>query len=325
MKSEANQRSEISDNYAGSLSVSLPADRIRDLAQIDIVKTVTAIAFEWLAIIIAITLSHQFWNPFLYPIAVMFIGARQHALAVLQHDAAHYRLFPDRRWNDAVGEVLLAWPILISNQHFREYHFLHHRYIGTEKDGNRLQYNTHTATGELTPAWQFPKQKIGLVFWFLLRISGVAGAIYLLRSIHRILTKGSISYRLINLSYYAVILGIIFSIDGGKLFPLYWIIPLCTWFAGTNLLRIAGEHSAIDRPDNFYQLTRTTIPSWFDRIFIVPRNISYHLEHHIYPHIPFYNLPELHDRLMAQENYCQKAQMTKSYGEVFQELTANRY
>ncbi|NJM62192.1 MAG: hypothetical protein HC849_21525 [Oscillatoriales cyanobacterium RU_3_3] len=134
MISETNQKlPETSDNYAGSLSVSLPADRIRDLAQIDIVKTVTAIASEWVAIIVAITLCHQFWNPFLYAIAVMFIGARQHALAVLQHDAAHYRLFPNKKWNDAVAEVFLAWPILLSNQYFREYHFLHHRYIGTEK------------------------------------------------------------------------------------------------------------------------------------------------------------------------------------------------
>jgi fatty acid desaturase len=325
MRSEANQRPEIGDNYAGSLSVSLPADRMRDLAQINIVKAVTAIASEWLAIIIAITLSHQFWHPFLYPIAVMFIGARQHALAVLQHDAAHYRLLPNKRWNDALGEVLLAWPILFSNQYFREYHFLHHRYIGTEKDGNRIQYGTHNSAGELTPAWQFPKQKIALVFWFLLRISGVAGAIYLARSSHRILTQGSISYRLINLFYYAAILGIIFLFNCSQLFLIYWIIPLCTWFAGTNLLRIAGEHSAIDRPDNFYQLTRTTVPSWFDRILIVPRNISYHLEHHIYPQVPFYKLPELHDCLMAQSSYCQNSQITRGYGRVFQELTGDRY
>lgn len=321
MISQANQRSpEISDRYAGSLSVSLPAEQIRDLAQIDIAKAVTAIASEWVAIIIAITLCHQFWNPFLYAIAVMFIGARQHALAVLQHDAAHYRLFPNKKWNDAVAEVFLAWPILLSNQYFREYHFLHHRYIGTEKDGNRIQYGTHTPAGELTPAWQFPKQKIALVFWLLLRVSGVAGAVYLLRSIHRILTKGSLSDRLLNLSYYAAILGIIFLTNGGQLFLLYWIIPLCTWFAMTNLLRIAGEHSAIDRPDNFYQLTRTTVPSWFDRVFIVPRNISYHLEHHIYPQVPFYKLPELHDRLMAQESYGQKAPIAESYWRVLQEL-----
>ncbi|NJM62193.1 MAG: hypothetical protein HC849_21530 [Oscillatoriales cyanobacterium RU_3_3] len=154
----------------------------------------------------------------------------------------------------------------------------------------------------------------------MLRVSGVAGAVYLVRSIHRILTKGSLSDRLLNLSYYAAVLGIIFLINGGQLFLLYWIIPLCTWFAMTNLLRIAGEHSAIDRPDNFYQLTRTTVPSWFDRVFIVPRNISYHLEHHIYPQVPFYKLPELHDCLMAQESYGQKAQIAESYWGVLQEL-----
>lgn len=323
MISQANEKLPASnDDYAGSLSVSLPAEQIRDLAQVDIVKAVTAIASEWMAIIMTITLSQQFWHPLLYAIAAIFIGARQHALAVLQHDAAHYRLFPHKKWNDAVAEVFLAWPIFLSNQRFREYHFLHHRYIGTAKDGNRTQYGTHTATGEQTPAWQFPKHKIAFVFWLLLRVSGIAGAIYLLRSIHRLLTKGSIAYRFLNLSYYAVVLGFIFFIGAGQLFLFYWIIPLCTWFTATNLLRIAGEHSAIDRQDEFYQLTRTTIPSWFDRVFIVPRNISYHLEHHIYPQVPFYRLPQLHDLLMTKESYRQQSHITKSYCKVLQELTA---
>jgi fatty acid desaturase len=308
------------DIYAGSLTVRLPGEILRELAQIDVGKAVVAIASEWLAIFGAIALCHFLWNPLLYVITILFIGGRQHALAVLQHDAAHFRLFPSKKWNDLVAEVFLAWPILLSNQYFREYHFLHHRHIGTEKDGNRIQYGTHTPSGELTANWSFPKSKIHFALWSIPRLSGFAGIIYILRSIHRLLTKGTLRYRLLNLLYYASILGLILWFHGGQILLLYWFVPLSTWFIFTNLLRIAGEHSAIANSHEFYRLTRTTQPSWFDQIFVVPRHISYHLEHHLYPHIPFYRLPNLHAELMKNESFRQEAHVTRTYWQTLQEL-----
>lgn len=308
------------DIYAGNLSVRLPGEVLREMAQIDVRKAVVAIASEWLAIFGAIALCHFFWHPLLYVITIIFIGGRQHALAVLQHDAAHFRLLPNKKWNDVVAELFLAWPILLSNQYFREYHFLHHRHIGTTKDGNRAQYGTHTPDGELTSSWSFPKTKIHLAFWLMLRLSGLAGIIYILRSIHRLFTKGTQRYRLLNLLYYVSILSLILGLHGGQILLLYWFVPLSTWFIFTNLLRIAGEHSAIANSHEFYSLTRTTQPSWFDRIFVVPRQISYHLEHHLYPHIPFYRLRDLHTELMKDENFRQQAHVTRTYWQTLQEL-----
>ena len=309
------------DTYAGTLTVRLPKEVLREFAQIDVRKAVVAIASEWLAIIGAIALCHSFWNPFFYVLAILFIGARQHALAVLQHDAAHYHLLPNKRWNDWVAETLLAWPIFISNQGFRDYHFRHHRHMGTPLDGNRSQYLTHTTEGELTPQWTFPKSPQALILWLLLRVSGLAGVIFFARSARRLLTQGTLTYRLLNFLYYGILLSLIYIGHAERLLLLYWIVPLGTWFLVTNLLRIASEHSAIDGSEGFYQLTRTTLPSWLDRIFIVPRNISYHLEHHLYPHIPFYRLPELHHCLMEQESYQQHAHITQTYSGVLQELS----
>jgi fatty acid desaturase len=308
------------DIYDGTLTVRLPGEVLREMARIDVSKAVVAIASEWLAIFGAIALCHFFWNPLLYAIAILFIGGRQHALAVLQHDAAHFRLLPNKKWNDLVAEVFLAWPILLSNQYFREYHFLHHRHIGTAKDGNRAQYGTHSPSGELTPTWSFPKPKFYFAFWVMVRLSGLAGIIYILRSIHRLFTKGTLAYRLWNLLYYASIIGLILRFHGSQILFLYWVVPLSTWFVFTNLLRIAGEHSGIANSHEFYYLTRTTQPSWFDQIFVVPRQISYHIEHHLYPHIPFYRLPELHAELMKYGNFYQQAHVTRTYWQTLQEL-----
>lgn len=313
------------DTFDGKLNIYLSPNILKELAQIDVVKASFAISSEWIAIFIAIIFCHYFWHPIFYILVIIFIGGRQHALGVLQHDAAHYRLLPNKVWNDIVAETLLAWPILLSNQYFRSYHFQHHRYLGTEKDGNRSQYRTHTLTGELTPAWTFPKNKINFTVWLLLCLCGTVGILYLLRSCYVIFTKGSLRYRLLNLAYYVVIVGLVLWLQIGQFFILYWLIPLCTWFVFTNLLRIAGEHSAIENQatedqKGFYRLTRTTLPSWFDRIFLVPRNISYHVEHHLFPHIPFYRLPELHAQLMEQGDFQKQAHVTRTYCKTLKEL-----
>jgi fatty acid desaturase len=309
------------DDYVGTLSVQLPSAELQDLAQIDGTRAVGAILAEWIAIVGAIGIGSHFWHPLLYLVIVLFMSGRQHALAVLQHDAAHFRLFPQRFWNDSIAEAFLAWPLFLSNQQFRQYHFLHHHYLGMEKDGNRIHYRTHTKEGKIAQMWLFPKRPLALVAWMFVRFCGIGGILYLFRSIYRFITQGSFRYLLLVLAYYGTILTTIYALHGERVFLLCWMFPLCTGFILTNLLRIAGEHSAIVNQDGFFQTTRTTIPSWFDQIFIVPRNISYHLEHHLYPYIPFYRLPELHHCLMKQANFREHAHITKSYWGVLQELT----
>jgi fatty acid desaturase len=59
--------------------------------------------------------------------------------------------------------------------------------------------------------------------------------------------------------------------------------------------------------------TRTVIPYLWERCFFAPHNISYHLEHHLFPGVPFYNLPKLSAALMRDETYRAKAHITRGY------------
>jgi fatty acid desaturase len=42
-------------------------------------------------------------------------------------------------------------------------------------------------------------------------------------------------------------------------------------------------------------------------------NIEYHIAHHLYPQVPFYNLPKLHEILMQMPTYREKAHITDGY------------
>jgi fatty acid desaturase len=59
--------------------------------------------------------------------------------------------------------------------------------------------------------------------------------------------------------------------------------------------------------------TRHVDATWLERLVLAPINVNYHLAHHLYPSVPFYNLPKLHKRLMAYEVFREHAHITNSY------------
>ncbi|MGV1013880.1 MAG: fatty acid desaturase, partial [Methyloceanibacter sp.] len=95
-------------------------------------------------------------------------------------------------------------------------------------------------------------------------------------------------------------------------FLWFWLIPYCTWHIVAQYVRLICEHSAVDSDEEEYAITRTTIPTWLESVFILPRNVGYHLEHHWYPSVPFYRLPELHQELMAREGFQSHAVVRRS-------------
>jgi fatty acid desaturase len=60
--------------------------------------------------------------------AVFIIATQQHALFILSHDAAHYRLFQHRGLNDLIGRFCAAAPGL-SMSTYRVIHRLHHNHL----------------------------------------------------------------------------------------------------------------------------------------------------------------------------------------------------
>ena len=59
--------------------------------------------------------------------------------------------------------------------------------------------------------------------------------------------------------------------------------------------------------------SRTTRCSWLERLFIAPKNVYYHLEHHLFPSVPFYHLPALRCELLRQPGYRERAHVTRGY------------
>ncbi len=299
---------------------------ISDLHKVDNKKALAALVTEWLGIIAAIFICQMLWHPAMYILAVIFIGARQHALLVILHDASHFIYLTNRKWNDWIGNIFMGWPNFVNVQGFRHFHSDHHRHLNTEQDANRELWHTHNEMGELEENWVFPKTAFGLLAVICKRVLMGTGLSWVFRGFMAMLLP-SARHRIhypsaqaaAQFAFY-LLAGIAFTYFHLWMeFLLYWIVPYCTWHIAVQYVRLICEHSAVKNTIEPYNMTRTTIPSAVERMFILPRNVGYHHEHHWHPGVPFYNLPELHKRLAEKTNFGKYGNVTHSVMESLRE------
>jgi fatty acid desaturase len=307
-----------SDDYDGNIPVKLTKLELRELSALSPLRSTFHIVAEWTLIFAAIYLCQRHFNIFLYLLVVAFIGARQHALLILMHDGVHYRLFRSRRLNDWTAEIILAWPNLISARSYRRNHFAHHRYLNTAQDPDWARRQ-----GDST--WVFPKHWGRLTMLMLRDLSGL-GAIYYLKLALMLLSKDtgvSRGFLIARYGFYVAMLTLLAWFGAIHLVLMYWFVPLFTWMTVIFRIRSIAEHSAINGRANAYAQTRSTRASILEHVFVAPKNVNYHIEHHFYPSVPFYRLPELHRVLMSKSDFKNSVHVTRSYLGVLREAVGD--
>ena len=294
---------------------------VKQLSQLTPWRSLSHVVLEYVFIGAAIGLASLYGHPALYVVCVMWIAARQHALAILIHEAAHYRLAKNRTLNDVIGEALLAFPIFVTLRGYRTSHHAHHRHMNTEHDPDWVSKET--------PDWVFPKTRTEL-FLMLAKIALGGNLFWMIRLILKggrpaaagASRKPSRRFVASRVGYYLALVAVLTYFGWWAEFLLFWIVPLVTWLQVILRIRSIAEHFGIEH-DHAYTEARTTYPSAFDRLFIASKNVWYHLDHHLYPSVPFYNLPQLHDALMQLPSFQEHAHVTKGYLGVLRECSAN--
>ncbi|WEX78079.1 fatty acid desaturase family protein [Sinorhizobium numidicum] len=271
-------------------------------------KSLTAIASDWAIIAAAIAASEYAGHPIVYVIAVTLIAGRMHALGCLVHEAAHYRIIRDRKVSDWMGDVLLAWPILGTVDGYRQNHLAHHQHANTDHDPD---WTSKVGMAQFT----FPQKLargITQLLGYLVAINSIRDLMHMARRIGKS-DRSTRGYKALRLGFY---LGatVVFTILGiWREFVIYWLVPYFTFFCLFLYVRSVAEHfGSMDYSDELTS-SRTVYPHAWEKLFFAPHNINYHLEHHLYPGVPYYNLPELHAILMRNEAYAAKAHITRGY------------
>jgi fatty acid desaturase len=284
-----------------------------ELSQISTMRSALHIIIEWMVILIAIRACERFWEPWLYLATIVVIATRQHSLMIMLHEGTHYRLCRNRKINDWVSELVLAWPVLISARSYRANHFAHHRYLNTDRDPDWLRRR-----GDQN--WVFPKRPREMAVLLLGDLTGLGAValVKLLRTVASRDTDASKGFLMARYLYYAVVMAVAFWTGTARLLFLYWFVPLFTCLVFIFRIRSIAEHSALGGARTSLAGTRTTLTSFLERIFLAPNNVNYHLEHHLYPSVPFFRLPRLHALLCAKPEFRQ-AHLTHGYFRVLRE------
>ncbi len=276
------------------------------------------IAMEWSLIVLAAYLTNLYFNVFFYILCVVWIGARQHALGVIMHDAAHGNLFASRKLNYVISDLFLAWPLLVATQTYWQGHSVHHRHTKNDKDPDWVAQKD-------IPIYQLPRTRWQFFTHFMKDMTGIG----LFQLIQLFIYLGSrpkdpsiivdkkqlYTYRALRISYYLIIFSVVHYLSAWKILLMFWFVPMITWFKWVVYLRSLGEHHGFDGTGPLGH-TRTTIVSVFGKFFITPKNINFHMEHHIYPTVPFFRLPEVHKLLMENPEYRSKVKVNQGFWSV---------
>ena len=253
------------------------------------------IVHAWLVILAAAAMAMAF--PITIPLAVMIIGARQLGLAILMHDASHGALHPNLKVNDWLGENLTPGGLV----QYRTYHLGHHRFAQQSEDPDLGLSAPFPITPlslrrkivrDLTGQTHF-KQRWAPLFKRISNRKPGESALGMVAKFVRSRPRFFIGA--------AVTIAVTAPFGFWWAWPVLWWLPSATWLPMVTRLRNIAEHACIpkDEPDPLRH-ARTTRASLIERMFLAPYYVNYHCEHHMFMHVPCYNLPRTHRLLKAK-------------------------
>jgi fatty acid desaturase len=249
-------------------------------------------AFAWLGIVLAWMLVARSSSPWAFAIALPVIGSRYYALFIIGHDGLHRRLFRSRRANDLFNDLFIMAPIGAITRVNNANHIQHHEQLATESDPDRHKYACLTKP---------------TLFALLAYVSG-ANSIF--KSIRNVFfggatRSGSIAdartddrqrYTLrdltILLGAQGLLIGGLTWAFGWWAFPLLWLVPVYVFMFLMDNFRTFAEHSHPEsdaKADEHRLITYLANP--IELMFFAPMNMNYHAVHHLWPSIPYYQLP----------------------------------
>ncbi|MFM8289230.1 MAG: fatty acid desaturase [Planctomycetaceae bacterium] len=207
------------------------------------------------------------------------------------HECVHRTAFATPRWNELCG--WFAGLLSFYNFHFyRHYHTWHHRYTqDPDRDPELSDYRP-------TSGWGYLSEVLGLHFWplrpwrFLKLALGRTQAFPFVPPSARSQIARSAALQL------AVYVVAVTTIAWG--FPqawFGWFLPALLAQPCLRMITLA-EHTGCTLGRDGLTNTRTTLTTFPIRLCMW--NMPFHTEHHLYPSIPFHQLPRAHRELRAR-------------------------
>ncbi len=234
----------------------------------------------WAACTTAVQVTHG-WQWLLLAPLYLLAAASLHGISLFTHEAVHGTL-SHRRFLNAMGGALCALPVLQNFTAYRVLHLRHHQHLGEENDPDH--YASYTRWTWLVFIMNWLRLLIGYPIYIT--------AIPILGFRH-----GTTRDRVGILAEVAATLMLAWlALEWLPARWLWhgWFIPML--FINTMVnIRGMSQHTLLEHADDEVRGTRTILTYPIVRFFMC--NENYHLEHHLYPGVPWHHLPQVHEAL----------------------------
>ena len=275
-------------------------EELHALGRIPTAQVIVSIIVAWSALFACLELSLR-WHSLAADAACFCVtGVLFNAIgSYWTHEATHFNLAHDRKWNDLLGDLFLAGPTGVTVGHYRWQHFRHHSHVND------------------------PDMEIDQSAWICLRgpklYSQIALHLIGWHALNTILryressrdprkatlpprsTASIVSFVVVNT---AVLLRC--AVAGQwYMYFLMWVGPLFTIAVAIGNIGTIVEHQpSSDVCDaglvHLPVLTRLMHAGRLERLLLGHVGFYYHYEHHLYPRVPALRLPELRRLLEAR-------------------------
>ncbi|MDB6015633.1 MAG: fatty acid desaturase [Pedosphaera sp.] len=211
----------------------------------------------------------------------LLAAASLHGISLFTHEGVHGSLSRRPWWNRALS-IACAQPVLQNYSAYKVLHLKHHNHLGEAGDPDH--YANYTSWTWLEFAMHWGRLIIGYPVYIV--------AIPILGFRHG--TSSARRWIIFETCLLAILVaGAVCSIPWLLLIH-GWLIPMLIINTLVNI-RGMSQHTFLEHQSDMVLGTRSILTNPVTAFFMC--NENYHLEHHLYPGIPWYNLPRLHQTL----------------------------
>jgi fatty acid desaturase len=265
------------------LNQAVPHDVLKELHRKSPARHLLVAARQFLLLAAASWAAWSFPQPWIWIPAALVSGWTIFNFTVLLHEAVHHAIFngPHPRGDRILG-VLYAVPSGLSALQFTRWHLTHHAELGdAEADPKR-----HYLSPRINKPWFKLLYFTPALFPIYFRAAAKENASYPPELRRRIAIE-----RLATIVFHLAVMAALFRVGGTAVLARVYLVPVFLVFPIAFALNRLGQHYAIDPTDpaKWGSILR---PSRFWDFWYL--SSAYHLEHHYFTGVPFYNLRRLH-------------------------------
>lgn len=219
-------------------------------------------------------------------IGIICMGIALNALGILIHDGLHGLLAKNPKANHLFS-FLVGLPLGISATAYQVTHTFHHYELGRKRDYGT--YRQHLRSPLL----------IWIAYFFQLFFGTILYVVFIPPLAFMVASRKSRVLIVLEYSVIVAFFSVVFCTLSWNSLVMFWGYPLVVMALLTNVRGLSSH--ALGDVENIYLSSRTIKSSKLVAILFLHEN--YHLEHHLFPGVPSYNLSKVHelvwDRLPA--------------------------